>query len=194
MSNTVLHIDASARADGSITRELSAEVVQALAPQHVIRRDLASEALPQLTGDWVGANFTPADARSEEQLEKLAQSDALVQELKSADTIVIGAPLYNFGIPSSLKAWVDLIARVGVTFNYTETGPKGLLTGKRAIVVVATGGTPVGSDWDFASGYLRHVLSFIGITDVEFITADERGADAQSALAAKQDQIAALAA
>ncbi len=86
--------------------------------------------------------------------------------MQAADTLVIGLPIYNFGVPAALKAWVDQVARAGVTFRYTETGPKGLLTGKRAIIAVASGGTEAGSDVDFATGYIRHVLGFIGITDV----------------------------
>jgi len=125
-----------------------------------------------ITEDWIGANFTPADQRSDEQRQILALSDSLVDEIARADTLVIGLPIYNFSVPASFKAWIDLVARVGLTFAYTETGPKGLLTGKRAIIAVASGGTTVGSDADFATGYVRHVLGFIGITDVTLIAAD----------------------
>ncbi|MCV6584749.1 MAG: NAD(P)H-dependent oxidoreductase [Marinibacterium sp.] len=191
MTNTVLHIDASARADGSVSRQLSAAVVDRLGAGRVIRRDLAN-AIPQITETWVGANFTPADARDALQRDTLALSDALVDELQQADTVVIGAPMYNFGIPASLKAWIDQIARAGLTFKYTDTGPVGLLDGKRAIVVIATGGVPVGAPVDFVSPYLRHVLGFVGITDVQIISADQLNADADSALSAAQDSIAAL--
>lgn len=193
MTRTVLHIDSSARTEGSVTRDLSAQIVKRLGTTQVIRRDLAAP-LPLLDGAWVGANFTPADQRSAEQKQLLALSDSLIEELKQADTIVIGTPIYNFSVPSTLKAWIDLVARVGVTFRYEETGPIGLLEGKRAIIAVASGGTQAGSDIDFATTYLRHVLGFIGITEVEIVAADALSIDAEGALAKAQSQIEALAA
>lgn len=193
MTQTVLHIDASARTQGSTTRGLTAQIVERLDADKVIRRDLASP-LPLLTEDWINANFTPADDRNTAQNELLALSDQLVEELKSADTLVIGVPIYNFAVPASLKAWIDLVARAGLTFAYSETGPKGLLEGKRAIIAVASGGTPVGSEVDFTTGYLRHVLGFIGITDVEFVAADAMMMDADAAMARAQSAIDALAA
>lgn len=192
MTHTILHIDASARTQGSVTRDLSQQIVDQLGADALLRRDLAETALPQLTEDWVNANFTPADSRTDAQKAQLSLSDTLVGELQGADTVVIGLPIYNFGLPAALKAWVDLIARAGVTFAYSEAGPKGLLTGKRAIVAVASGGTQVGSDMDFATGYLRHVLGFVGITDVTFVAADRMALDPDAALATARDQIAAL--
>ncbi|UWQ75027.1 FMN-dependent NADH-azoreductase [Leisingera sp. M658] len=193
MTRTILHIDSSARTDGSVSRDLSAQITSRLGASHVIRRDLAAP-LPLLDGAWIGANFTPADQRSDEQKQLLALSDSLVEELKQADTIVIGTPIYNFSVPSTLKAWIDLVARVGVTFRYEETGPVGLLEGKRAIIAVASGGTQAGSDIDFATTYLRHVLGFIGITEVEIVAADALMVNADSALAKAKTQIEALAA
>ena len=193
MTSTVLHIDSSARTENSVTRSLSAEITGRLAPETVIRRDLATP-LPLLDEAWVGANFTPTDQRSDEQKALLAQSDALIAELKQADTIVIGTPIYNFSVPSTLKAWIDLVARVGVTFNYTETGPVGLLEGKRAIIAVASGGTQAGSDIDFATTYLRHVLGFIGITDVELVAADQLSMDEEGSMQRAKSAIEALAA
>lgn len=193
MTRTVLHIDASARLQGSTSRELSAKVVSRLRPATVLRRDLA-QPLPQITEDWVDANFTPADQRDALQRDLLALSDGLVEEVKSADTIVIGTPIYNFSVPASLKAWIDLIARAGVTFEYTDAGPRGLLTGKRAIVVLTSGGTPLGSEIDFASGYLRHILGFVGITGVEIVAADRMAVDPAAALSAAHDAVARLAA
>jgi len=189
---TTLHIDSSARRQNSVTRDLSARIVAKFGGP-VIRRDL-SEALPQVTEDWVNANFTPADQRDTTQTDTLALSDRLVQELKDADTIVIGLPVYNFGIPSALKAWIDLVARAGVTFKYSETGPVGLLEGKRAILAVATGGTQVGSDIDFATGYMKHVLGFIGIHDVEVVAAERIMANGPEAIANAQAAIDTLAA
>ncbi|MEL7104825.1 MAG: NAD(P)H-dependent oxidoreductase [Pseudomonadota bacterium] len=196
MTTHILKIDSSARSDGSISRELGADVIAHLAkagPVDVAERDV-STGLPVVSSDWIGANFTPADDRSAAQRDELALSDALVAEVTAADVLVIGLPIYNFGLPASLKAWIDLIARAGVTFRYTENGPKGLLEGKRAIVTVASGGTEVGSDIDFATDYLRHVLGFIGITDVTFVTADRMMVDADASLARAKSQIDALAA
>ena len=131
MTNTVLRIDASARHDGSESRALTQRILDRLAPQSVIQRDLAT-AIPSLDADWLAASWTPEDQRSDAQREKLALSDSLIAELKAADTLVIGTPIYNFGIPAPLKAWIDQIARAGVTFRYTEAGPEGFMTGKRA--------------------------------------------------------------
>ncbi|MEO1238712.1 MAG: NAD(P)H-dependent oxidoreductase [Pseudomonadota bacterium] len=196
MTTHILKIDSSARREGSISRELGADIIARLAetgPVEVTERDV-STGLPVVTGDWIGANFTPADDRSAAQRDELALSDALVAELAAADVLVIGLPIYNFGLPASLKAWIDLVARAGVTFRYSETGPKGLLEGKRAIIAVASGGTEVGSKIDFATNYLAHVLGFIGITDVSFVTADRMMVDADAALARAKGQIADLAA
>jgi len=193
MTSTILHIDASARLTNSTTRDLSQQILDHLAADTVITRDLAS-ALPLITEDWITANFTPEDQRDEMQREVLALSDSLVDEIIRADTLVIGLPIYNFSIPASFKAWIDLVARAGLSFQYTETGPKGLLTGKRAVIALASGGTAFGSDADFASDYVRHVLAFIGIKDVTFITADAMAVEPEKTLAAAQSAVQALAA
>ena len=174
MTHTVLNIQASARHDGSVTRQLSDKILTEIAADQTITRDLAT-GLPLLDAAWLDANFTLADDRTDVQRETLALSDSLITEIKQADTIVIGSPVYNFSVPAVLKAWVDQIARVGVTFKYTPDGPVGLLSGKRAIIVIASRGTPVGSDIDYASGYLKHIMGFIGITDVTIIAADALG-------------------
>ncbi|MEM9581605.1 MAG: NAD(P)H-dependent oxidoreductase [Pseudomonadota bacterium] len=191
MTQTILNIQASARHEGSVTRDLSGQVLEKLGADQVITRDL-SDPLPLLDGVWIGANFTPEAERSAEQKETLALSDSLIAEIKAADTLVIGVPVYNFAPPAALKAWIDQICRAGVTFKYTEHGPKGLLEGKRAIIVLASGGTPAGSEMDFASGYLRHILGFIGITDVTLIAADALGNDADKKLDAAKTAIADL--
>jgi len=174
--NTILQVNASARKSGSVTRELSDSLVTQLlgrTPEaKVIARDL-SQGLPFIDEDWIAANFTDPGERSAEQRLKLALSDTLVAELRAAGTIVIGAPVYNFSVPGALKAWIDLIARARETFRYTESGPVGLLEGKKAYVLVASGGTKVGSDIDFAGSYLIHVLGFLGISDVQLIAADQ---------------------
>lgn len=170
---TLLHIDASVGGDASLSRQASARLVSGQGATRVITRDLAATPLPQITGEWAAARLVPADALSDAERAELELSDALVAELEAADTIVIGLPIYNFGMPASLKAWVDLVARPKRTFQYTETGPEGLLKGKRAIIAVASGGTKVGSDADFASTHLRFVLGFLGITDVEVVVAKD---------------------
>lgn len=191
MTHTVLNIQASARHDGSVTRQLSDKILTKIAADQTITRDLAT-GLPLLDAAWLAANFTLADDRTDVQRETLALSDSLITEIKQADTIVIGSPVYNFSVPAVLKAWIDQIARVGVTFKYTPDGPVGLLSGKRAIIVIASGGTPVGSDIDYASGYLKHIMGFIGITDVTIIAADALGNDADAKIAAANDDIKQL--
>ena len=191
MTHTVLNIQASARHDGSVTRQLSDKILTKIAADQTITRDLAT-GLPLLDAAWLAANFTLADDRTDVQRETLALSDSLITEIKQADTIVIGSPVYNFSVPAVLKAWIDQIARVGVTFKYTPDGPVGLLSGKRAIIVIASGGTPVGSDIDYASSYLKHIMGFIGITDVTIIAADALGNDADAKIAAANDDIKQL--
>lgn len=193
MTKTVLRVDASARHSGSESRALTQRILDRLAPDSVINRDLAVP-LPAIDADWLNANWTPEDQRSDAQRQTLALSDTLIEELKAADTIVIGAPIYNFGIPATLKTWVDLLARAGITFKYSEAGPQGLLTGKRAIVAITSGGTRIGSEIDFASGYLRHVLGFVGITDVQFVAADQLMVDADASHAKANAALEALAA
>jgi FMN-dependent NADH-azoreductase len=195
MTTQVLRIDASARVKGSVTRELNDRIVdrfRAETPLRVTTRDLAAEPLPLLTEAWIGANFTEPTQRSDEQRATLALSDLLVAELREADVLLIGLPIYNFGVPAAFKAWVDLVARARETFAYSETGPRGLLEGKRAIVTVASGGTAMGSEIDFATGYVKHVLGFIGITDVVFVAADKLMLDAEASRAAAEAQVEAL--
>lgn len=194
MSQTVLRLDSSARQEGSVSRQLADRVVERLAPSRVIVRDLAETPLPQVTGTWVSASRTPAEARSEDERAALAQSDALIAEIEAADTLVIGVAIYNFAVPAGLKAWIDLVARAGVTFRYTEAGPEGLMTGRRAILAVASGGTEVGSEADFATPYLRHVLGFIGIRDVEIVASDRLMVDAAASEARAEADLERLAA
>ena len=174
----VLELNTSARQEGSTSRRLVGDLVAAIEDRYeqvtLTRRNLAA-GLPFIDAAWVSANFTPAEERSAADAEVLALSDELVAELEAADILVIGAPIYNFSIPATLKAWIDLVTRARTTFRYTEDGPEGLLKGKKAFVIVPSGGVPVGSPVDFATPYLRHALEFIGITDVEFVGA--RGAD-----------------
>jgi FMN-dependent NADH-azoreductase len=175
MTNTrVLRIDSSAKNAASVTRQLTDLFIQRLAERQaidVVSRDVG-RGLPFVDGDWVAANFTDPEARDAAKQAALALSDALVSEVQAADVLVIGVPLYNFGVPATLKAWIDQIARARLTFRYTEHGPEGLLTGKKAYLLVASGGTPVGGAMDFATPWLKHVLAFMGITDVEVIAAE----------------------
>ena len=191
----VLEIQASARGTGSISRKLTADLIAALEARHgnidVTTRDLAN-GLPFVDEAWVSANFTPEEERTNTHRQILSRSDDLVAELKEADVLVIGSPIYNFSVPAVLKAWIDMIARARLTFRYTENGVEGLLEGKKAYVVVPSGGVPMGSPVDFATPYLRHALGFVGITDVEFIGAQgaDRGND--EALDAARSKIAEL--
>ena len=172
---TILEISASGRSGDSVSRQLSGDLVTALEARFgdatVVRRDL-NDGIGFVDEAWIAANLTPDDERTPSQRERLDESDRLIAELEAADVIVIGTPMYNFGIPATLKAWVDQVARARITFRYTENGPVGLLEGKKAYVVLATGGVPVDAPVDFATPYLRHALSFIGIKDVEVIAAD----------------------
>ena len=195
MSNTILLVNSSSRIEGSVTRAISAQLVDQLARQHgisVVQRDL-TEGMSFIDEQWVGANFTDPDARTDAQKAALAFSDSLIDELEQASHIVIAAPIYNFGVPAVLKAWVDQVARARVTFRYTENGPEGLLKGKKAYLVVASGGVPLGSEVDFASSYLRHVLGFLGIDDVTLVNANElnRAANENNDIT---EQLAAIAA
>lgn len=189
----VLQISASARIEGSASRQLSRDLIAALDDRHdgveVLHRDLI-DGLPFVDQDWIEANFTPDEARTKNHRETLAFSDSLVAELRNADILVIGVPVYNFSIPAALKAWIDMIARARETFRYTNDGPEGLLEGRKAYLVVATGGVPVGSPMDFATPYLRHVLAFVGITDVEVIAADKLNSQAEESMDQARIQIA----
>ena len=191
----ILDIRASGRSSGSVTRELSDDLIDALQDRYgaakVTRRDLAA-GVPFVDDAWIEANFTPDDDRTSRHDETLAYSNKLVAELQNADTIIIGVPVYNFSLPATLKAWVDMIARARLTFRYTENGPVGLLGGKKAYLVVATGGVPVGSPMDFATPYLRHVLAFVGIEDVEIIAADRSNSNAEESMDRARAQIAEL--
>lgn len=194
-SHTILRVDSSARSADSSTRNLTNELIDILAadrPDTVVQVRDAAKGLPIVDEAWVNANFTDPEERSAEQRQTLAFSDSLVEELKAADTVVIGVPIYNFGVPASLKAWVDMIARARLTFRYTENGPEGLLTGKRAFLVAASGGTAVGSEIDFATPYMLQALKFVGITDVTIIEAGQAMLDAEAALARARASIAAV--
>ena len=141
----------------------------------MVDRDLNATAIPPINAEWVGAAYTPEPARTAQQNELLSLSDSLLAELSQADEYVIGVPMHNFGVPSVLKLWIDQIARVGRTFAYREKGPKGLIVGKKATFIIATGGiydaqTQMAS-FNFVEPYLRSVFGFLGVTDATFVTA-----------------------
>lgn len=182
----VLKIDSSSRYDDSQSRQLTKTILDGITQVNpateIIERDVA-KGLPFIDEEWVTANATPTDQRTAPQQQVLQRSDELVAEVQCADLIVIGAPIYNFGVPATLKAWIDLVARPGVTFRYTKNGPQGLLENKRAIVAVTSGGTRVGSDIDFVSGYLQHYLGFLGIDDVTIVAADGLNSQTEQSIA-----------
>lgn len=184
----ILHIDASGRHEGSISRKLSNQVVKAIGGGEATYRDIG-QGLPFVDDTMIGAYFTAPEERSEAQKQAVALSDELVKELQEHDTYVIGLPIYNFSMPAAFKAWCDLIARVGMTFKYTETGPIGLLGNKKAYIVIASGGTGIGSDLDFLTPWLKHYLGFIGITDMEIVDAAGLGADRDKVMQKAEAQI-----
>lgn len=188
----ILRIDSSGRHEGSQTRQLMDEFINAFSAKslvgNIVVRDV-SGGMEFVDQDWIFANFTAEDERSVEQSKRLESSDKLVHELEAADMIVIGVPVYNFGIPATLKAWVDQVARARKTFRYSENGPVGLLENKKAVLIVASGGTAINSDVDFATPYLVHVLGFLGIHDVEVIKADQLMVDADNSIANAKHQI-----
>jgi len=195
MSN-ILHITASIRGDESVSNALGNRLVEGLAAKTgagVTRRDLSANDLPYVSAERFAANLAPAADRTPEQAELAAIADTLIAELQAADTIVIASPIYNFGVPATVKAWADLVARAGTTFKYTETGPVGLLEGKKAYLAIASGGTPVGSDIDFMSRWLIFFLGFLGISDVEVIAADGiMGADGRDKIVRAHEKVAEL--
>jgi FMN-dependent NADH-azoreductase len=175
---TLLQLDSSPL-DGSISRELTREFVKTWKAAHpggvVIHRDVAAHASKPVDGAWIGAAYTPADARTAEQKAVLAQSDELIAELENAEEYVFGVAMHNFSIPSTLKLWIDQVARSGRTFSYGANGPEGLLKGKKATIVVASGGayefgTPL-AFLNHADTYLKSVLGFLGVTEVTVVTA-----------------------
>jgi len=194
----ILHLSASIQGDQSISRQLGTKLVDGLLAKTGVtltERDLSANDLPFVSAERFAANLAPAAERTPEQAKLAAISDTLIAELQAADTIVISSPIYNFGVPATVKAWADLVARAGTTFKYTENGPVGLLEGKKAYIAVASGGTPAGSDFDFMTSWLKFFLGFLGISDVTVIAADGvMGQDGESKIAAANAEIERLAA
>lgn len=197
--STLLEIHSSINGDQSASSSLVRDYVSAWKERHpdgrVITRDLSASPIPHLDGARFGAFLTSADERDAAQAADVAQSDELVGEIQAADTIVLGIPMYNFSVPSTFKAWMDHVARAGITFRYTENGPVGLLEGKRAVVIATRGGVHAGGDTDAQTPLLRTFLGFLGIDDVEFVYAEglAMGDDARkAALDGARDQVSSL--
>ncbi len=191
MTTKILYVSSSTRGAESVTDLLAEELIGELSGHDtvVVRRTLGSE-IPLLS-PAVTAELTAAVAdRSDAAAAGLATADALIAELVAADVVVIGAPIYNFGVPASLKAWADLVARAGTTFAYGESGPVGLLDNRPTYIVAASGGTEIGGDIDYGTRWLRHFLGFIGLHDVTVVAANQLAIDAESGLAAARSRIA----
>jgi FMN-dependent NADH-azoreductase len=198
---TLLQLNSSIFSSGGQSSQLAGEFVakwRANNSEAQIKvRDLANDPLPHLDAKRVSAFFTQAGARTPEQQVYVDESDALINEIKRAEIIVIGLPMYNFGIPSTLKAYFDQIARAGVTFRYTENGPEGLLSGKKVYIFAARGGMYAGTALDSQTAYVRDFLNFLGISDIEFVYAEglNMGDDAKGkALAGAKERLLKLAA
>jgi FMN-dependent NADH-azoreductase len=197
----ILQINASARREGSnsthIADAITARLRAAQPDAALAQRDLAVTPHPVLDEAALGALFTPAEKRTAEQAARVALDDVLIAEVQAADVLVLGVPMYNFGVPAQLKNWIDAIARAGVTFRYTESGPEGLLKGKKVYVALARGGRYRGTGTDTQVPYLKTVLGFLGMTEVQFIYAEglNMGPEAvkQGFAEAEADLAAALA-
>lgn len=197
----VLQINSSARGEGSNSTRVANTIVERLRAANpgasVVVRDLARNPHPSLDEAALGALFTPAEQRTAEQAARVALDDALIAEIQAADAVVLGVPMYNFGIPAQLKNWLDAIARAKVTFQYTANGPEGLLKNKIVYVAFARGGRYRDTPADTQVPYLKTILGFLGMTDVRFVFAEgfAMGADAeqQAIVEAQRDIEAAFA-
>jgi FMN-dependent NADH-azoreductase len=192
----ILQINSSQRRAASQSTRLATRIVERLRdvdPEAtVFVRDLAADPHPVLDEAALGALFTPAAQRTIEQAQRVALDDALIDELKAADIVVLGVPMYNFGVPAQLKNWIDAISRAGVTFRYTANGPEGLVTGKKVYVALTRGGLYRNTPADTQVPYLKTVFGFLGMTDVHFVYAEGLAMGAESearALASAHEQI-----
>jgi FMN-dependent NADH-azoreductase len=188
---TVLHINSSARLNNSNTRIIGQYLVDAL-KQTVVHRDLAQQPLPPISAEDLMAVHASSDTERASLKQHLSLSNQLISELRDANTLVLGVAMYNFGIPASLKQWVDAICRAGVSFKYSEQGPVGLLGVKRAFIITASGGTAIGSDSDFASRYMQHICKFIGINEVHHIDASGSKGSPEQIIAQGKQQVDSL--
>lgn len=192
----ILQINAAARTNGAnstrVADAITARLIEKNPGARLEKRDLAADPHPVLDEAALGALFTPADQRTPEQAARVAQDDALIAQLKAADVLVLGVPMYNFSVSVQFKTWIDAVAKAGVTFRYTENGPQGLVTGKKVYVGLARGGIYRDTPADSQVPYLKTVLAFLGMTDVEFVYAEGFALGAESAdkaFAGAQEQI-----
>src|ERR1700734_1498011 len=199
---TLLQINASINTGNGQSSQLANQFVAAFRTRHpeakiVVRDVAAAESVPHLNAERFGAFITTPEKRNDAQHAVVAYSDALIEELKQADVIGVGLPMYNFGVPSQLKAYFDHIARAGVTFKYTEKGPVGQLTGKKVYVFATRGGLYAGTSLDTQTGYVRDFLAFLGMNDMQFVYAEGLAVSPESreaGLAKAAAEIASLAA
>ena len=194
MSETtkILRVDSSLNPGSSASRNLADRIqakLEALGPTEFVYRDLA-EGIERIDQAWVDATTTLVEERTKAQHQRLSYSDKIVAELMDADILLLSTPIYNFNVTADMKAWIDNICRAGVTFKYTEHGPRGLIEGKKAYVALASGGTLVDSDIDFCGRYLKHILNFLKITDHHFFMAQQlRKFDPVPRIAAAEKEI-----
>lgn len=189
----ILHLDASGRHEGSVSRRLSSEIINAIkGDAEVTYRDLG-KGIAFVDDMMIAGYFTPEDKRSDEEKRSLILSDTITKELFDHDVYVFGIPIYNFSMPATFKAWCDLAARSGVTFKYTDKGQVvGLLKGKKAYIAIVSGGTPIGSEADFLTDWLRYFLNFLGIEDIDMICAADLQKDAVAKIAEADSYIRLL--
>ncbi|UJJ31871.1 FMN-dependent NADH-azoreductase [Halopseudomonas maritima] len=194
----ILVVQSSARQEGSLTREYTAQLVRQIEAANpgswVVTRDLGAEPVPHLDATLLGGWMKPAEEQTEAEKAASALSNQLVDELLASDIVVIGSSMYNFGITSTLKAWFDHVLRAGRTFKYTEAGPVGLTPDRKVYVVTARGGRYEGSPLDFQEPYVRQLLGFIGITDVEFVNVEGQSMGPEEAAKGRAEADEVLAA
>lgn len=176
MAKQILYVKSSVFGDDGVSSQLSRKLLEQLqrddTASEVTVRDLVEQPLPHLSLDYLNALGAEPGERNTEQKELVAMGDKVIDEVSAADVIVVAAPMYNFSVPSTLKAWIDYLARAGATFRYTDSGPQGLLSGKRVFIVTTRGGQHRGQDSDVETPYLKNYFNFLGLDDIEFIFAE----------------------
>lgn len=198
---TLLIVNSSPRSNSvsrKLTRQFATQWTAANPDGRIIERDLSDGSVPYLSEAWIEAAYTPESARTPSQREMLALSDALIDEVLSADIILLGVPMHNYSVPATFKAWIDQIARAGKTFSYSDQGPKGLIpSNKKVIAILSRGGVYAGENapgaTDFQVAYLRQVLGLVGLTDLTFVHADRQGMGGQAAQLATQKAVQQVA-
>jgi FMN-dependent NADH-azoreductase len=188
----ILHLDASGRHEPSVSRKLSAQIIERIkGSSHVTYRDIG-KGISFVNDLMIEGYFTQKNKLSDKQKKSLELSDIITRELLAHDIYVFGMPMYNFSMPASFKAWCDLVARAGITFKYTSDGPVGLLEGKKAYIAIASDATNMGSETDFLTPWLRYFLKFLGVKDIEIIAAEYLSRNADEAIAKAEAHIKTL--